>query len=204
VCHRTEAWQDSIPFEEHEKCGGSFAAAKKRVYEETKLQYQAIILAKDSLDDVKKTVKSLLAKGPGLAPRQLTIICLGGSKLWNDVALQKFCMELKIAWRVENAAHFDMTYDKMIDIVIDMKPQPYYAVFHAGHEVDTRVFSKISNMIVHELEPITVLAPENNNGLFVNSFVHKVCGGNAGKPILEKLKEQDKNIQSIGEVCESV
>lgn len=160
----------------------------KQVEDEVRIQYQAIIIANESLEDVKKTVNSIL--GQSLKANNITVVRPSGNTI-RPSHIIPLLKNFKGQWRVENIEEC-MLPEEMIDIVFHHGASQYYSVFRAGFEVPDGTFEQLNKLINDELLIFAMIAPNSDgNGLIVSREVHLYYQGNKLYSLEQKIKEDE-------------
>lgn len=187
---RTEKW----PYHDAEE--------KKQVTQiqkEIRLQYKAIVYHNDNLDDLKKTLTSLLNQT--LRPTSLAVIKRVDSKEHRAYLLE-LLKHVNIPWRIENITNNDVSYWQAVDFAVMHKPNNYYAVFNAGCDIPKDTFEIINHKMVEELKPIAIVKPNSNgDGLISSHVIHMATEDFRSRGVLENMKERLPLFPCITELC---
>jgi len=192
ICHnfRTKIWHAYNRTLEEQK-----AVLNK----ENRLNYQAIIIANNNLDQIKNTLNDVLQQT--LPTQHITIIKPFNSLISNTVLLE-LLKPLKIKWRLQNTINSQTTFGNLIDFVVDIIHHMYYAVFNAGCRIDKFFFSTLNDLVYKKLYQLTILKPnQDGNGYIVHYLVHKMYNGHAQEPLIDKIEKDQIDIESIENLC---
>lgn len=158
------------------------------IRKEMQIPYQIMIIANNSLDDVEKTIKS--AVNQTIPPKHISVIRHADNELNRfDVVriLRKYCEPKNIIWRSQNVIDDP---DLVVDDIISFAPYPYYAKFNAGFKIPKNTFEELDRMIGEDLFRFAVILPnKDGNGEIVCTSIHGLYAGNAGQPLIEKIRE---------------
>lgn len=168
---------------------------------QAKLTYFTIIFANDSLYDIENTINSLIKQD--IAPKAIAVI-----KYPSSIKASKITSLLNktgIKWRLENIVDNELTKNKAVDIAVNnFKSLPYYAVFNAGFEVPTNMFSDIDNAINVDMLTFGMLTPNSQeNGKFVPTGIHRALQGNFETTLEEKLIESETPCYPITSIVQN-
>tara|TARA_B100000287_G_scaffold413601_1_gene445307 strand:- start:100 stop:870 length:771 start_codon:yes stop_codon:yes gene_type:complete len=174
---------------------------------EMRIKYLAIIFYNDNRDDLENTLSSLCSQE--IPPQKVVVIRKPDC---NDTAKSLFKYMKKnedrfgFQWKIQNILFSYLTDRDCIDLVIDIEPEPYYAVFSCGFQVPEKTFSDINKAIYEDLIQFAMLSPNTSGeGLFMMKAVHKFYHGNSEKNIEEKIEEDGclQNIIPITKICKN-
>ncbi len=164
------------------------------INKEIELKYQVIIVANNTIGDIKNTVDSITQQT--LPPQHISIIRKQDNPI-RPRTLVEMLQATGIKWRVENMIDQAIKINNHVDIIMDFKPHPYYMVVNAGFMVPSDTFRIISDKFIsRELQCLALSPNKDGNGFFTSHSVHKMCQGNKSVALIEKLT-QDKLCQPL-------
>lgn len=157
------------------------------VREEMRLQYQLIIVANNSLEDLEKTINS--AVGQKVKPKHITVI----RELELDIEpkdiirlLQKKCT---VPWN-NKCIIGGGGIESAVDDIISSKPFAYYGIFNAGCEIPHTLFSDLDEKVMGEGFKFALITPNSNgDGYIVPTSIHIHYMGNVGVSLETKIRD---------------
>ena len=157
------------------------------VHKEMLLQFQAIVFHSREEADLKKTIGSLIEQD--LPPERIVVVrkpdCVQPPE-----KLVEYMDSLGVEWKIQNILQPKMKDGQCIDIIQNINPKQYYAVFYAGVLVPKDFFVEISNAVNESMLQFAMLSPNSSgNGLVVSSAVHKYYDGNSDRKLEQKIEE---------------
>jgi len=165
------------------------------IHKEIEMKYQAIIVADNSFEDIKKTIKSLIDQD--LPPIHISVIRPKHSSI-RPRKIAELLQETGVEWRVENMMNPQHSIEHHIDIIISFVPKPHYVVFQAGFIVPKHTFNHINHSILYHNFPYLALLPNStNNGFLTSRYIHQLFQGNKDFSLIEKLRQHEKCSQLI-------
>ena len=174
---RNQKWGDKV---EEEKWVES-------VHKEMLLQFQAIIFHDKEEADLKKTIASLIEQQ---VPPEKIVLITKPSCAYPPEKLVEYMDSLGIEWKIQNVLQPKMSDGRCIDIVQNINPKQYYAVFYAGFLVPKDFFSVINHAVNEEMLQFAMLSPNSSgDGAVVLSAIHKYYDGNSDKKLEQKIEE---------------
>ena len=151
------------------------------------LQFQAIVFHSREEADLKKTIGSLIEQD--LPPERIVVVrkpdCVQPPE-----KLVEYMDSLGVEWKIQNILQPKMKDGQCIDIIQNINPKQYYAVFYAGFLVPKDFFAVINHAVNEAMLQFAMLSPNSSgNGLVVSSAIHKYYDGNSDKKLEQKIEE---------------
>jgi len=139
------------------------------IKQELKLQYNAIILSNDSLEDVKKTYGNLL--GQSIKPLHITILKYSDDKVQDRQYVKYFRTKEFSGWKLEKMTknRAEQHIGRDVQLVFNVHKHPYTLVIEAGKTLPANTFTKVNHQITEELFTFGVLL--GNGSKFVSKTV---------------------------------
>jgi len=151
---------------------------------ETLLQYQVIILARNStLDQIKNTCDSFFSQY--IKPRHISVIF----DILKPPKVGRLLDEYKVPWRLQHVQDDTITDFQQIDIVIDLKKYAfaYYIVAEAGKTVEPDLIKTLHTKTRDEFIQFGVIKNLGNTKYIVPRAIHSFYNGNSEFSLEEKL-----------------
>jgi hypothetical protein len=188
---REKYWQEF-----HQKKGEEDLAAIVRKECEFKCSAVIFIDIEQTLEDVQKTVSSLLNQE---IPPVAILFALKSTRI-GVVQLQQWCIQnipkKNIQWRFEVVLDEEVSREEAMHITIkkveSLKSSRYFITFNAGYEVPQGLFSKFDHMINEDLDRFVQVEPdESGNGFLCNVKLFKNAGGFfGGQDFIDMIKRR--------------
>ena len=157
------------------------------VREEMLLQFQSIVFHNKGEEELKKTIGSMMEQS--LPPEKIIIVSKPDS-VYPPEKLVEYMDSLGIEWKIQNILQPRMKDAQCIDIVQDIAPKQYYAVFYAGFLAPKDFFKTINDAVNESMLQFAMLSPNSSgNGMVVSSTVHRYYYGNSDKSLQQKMEE---------------
>lgn len=158
-----------------------------RVKQESRMKYQIILFAGDSLDDIKKTYQSYLDQS--LPPQHITVVRLQNNPI-RPSNISNYLKTQNLPWRIENMLDEDMMSVDMIDYIMKKRPYPYYVVDDAGHTFPNDFFETINTQIYDYNFKFAILESVGEYwSSIISTSIHYAYEGNRPTDLLTKLRE---------------
>tara|TARA_R110002051_G_scaffold29094_1_gene68228 strand:+ start:3407 stop:4189 length:783 start_codon:yes stop_codon:yes gene_type:complete len=190
---RNHDWGDKVDKEKWEEA----------VREEMALQFQVLIFHDKEESDLKQTIESLANQSR--LPVRIVII-MKPDCVQPPEKIVEYMDSIGIEWKIQNILQPKMRDDKCIDIVQEINPRQYYAVFHAGCIVPFDFLETI-NYAVNELmlQFAMILPNSSEDGMVVPTSIHQYYGGNFSKKLEKKIEEDGclENMIPATTICPS-
>ncbi len=135
----------------------------------------------DTVEDVAKTLDSLVSQGP----HYVHIVDNTGGP---DHRLMPLTFELP-RWRLHNIKGVK-TFWETLNGVGDTCASLFYAVFRAGHKVDSGFIDALHERVNRKVLNFSAARPFMGHGLIVQSAAHKSVAGSSALNVLEKIEER--------------
>ncbi len=148
--------------------------------DEVEIELHAIIvmLAEHTVEDVKKTVDSLLVQTVGLQKGTIVVNRDGIKPSQVRELVPEYWRVQFIMEREADGGHISV--GRCVDHAVDSSTADYYAVFSPGYEVPNDYVQAIDRALNDDLERFVLLEPnEAGQGLLVQLRIHNYYGGNA-------------------------
>jgi hypothetical protein len=157
------------------------------ITENTRLRYVALIWTSGNIQDVDKTVDSLLEN---IIPPQEIIIL---NRYENPIITDDLCLLMetkKIKWKIQNPTE-QTNLPESVDLAIHNLQYSAYFVIDAGDLCGSNDISKINDRLNLGNFIFSIIEYGNNKGLY-NYKIHKNLSGNKfGKTLKEKVLESE-------------
>ena len=162
---------------------------------ETTPNVSFIILVKDNIDDLEKTIDSILNQNEAETAR-IVVAHGGGEDDVDYLELIHKCNDLlggKVDYKVQNLMP-NMSQEEIIDEVFPNLLNGHYSVVECGKEVPRDLIQVLHRNLHDELKNIgLVKAHDGINGLTVQCALHKFLVGNNGASLETKLRDGEKH-----------
>lgn len=202
---RSDKWLESLPE------GTDYI---KKMEEESAIQCQIILFHNSTLDDLLTTCYSI--ERQLLGPKKVTIVDRPNKLEWDSLIEGKERAD-NIKQIMKALDFFDVEYEirafaeefddgKCIDMCVESVRPQYYCVVQSGCEMPDDFLEQVNNFVTKKLITFSLIAAnQHNNYMVVPHSVHYYLNGNVGKPLIEKLKEQEwqDSIYPAETVCPS-
>tara|TARA_A100001515_G_scaffold105743_1_gene86560 strand:+ start:1247 stop:2035 length:789 start_codon:yes stop_codon:yes gene_type:complete len=201
---RNEKWLESLP---------EGTDHVKKMEEESAIQCQIVLFHNSTIDDLLTTCYSI--ERQSLKPKKVTIVDRPESSQQDEFdadraerikSIMKAVDWLDVEYEVR--AFTEMFSDgKCIDMCVETVRPQYYCVVQSGCVLPDEMLEEVNTFVTKKLVRFSLIAAdEHNNYMVVPHAVHCYLNGNVGKPLIEKLKEQEweESIYPIQMVCPSV
>lgn len=204
---RTKEWVDRLPLDSN---------LVESVYNEVKIQYDAVIYCNDSSKivsdgDFVNTINSLVNQS--IKPKRIIILVhIGVPSVQTMTNISNIVRPIlagsEIQWEVQQVMEYDADRGRAIDICIRKIKRRYYVVFNAGHIVHENFSKDLDDAVNKEVINFLLLEPLDDGNYQISlPIFHNACGGsNDNKPYVEKTKRiaanngYDKLVKSVKEV----
>ena len=190
---RNQDWGDKVDKEKWEEI----------VREEMGLQFQALIFHDKEESDLKQTISSLMNQL--YVPKRIVVIrkpdCVQPPE-----KLVEYMDSLGVEWKIQNILHPKMKDRACIDIVQNINPKQYYAVFYAGFIVPSDFLEMINDAVNESMLQFAMILPNSSgDGMVVSSAVHKYYNGNSDEKLEKKIEEDGclENMIPVATICPS-
>ena len=181
--HRTEEWELAHKGED------LLAVARQ----EAAPNVNFIILVKDSMDNIEKTINSILNQKSKAA--RIVVVHSGSEDNVDYIELIHKCNDLlgdNISYKVQNVMP-GMTQEEVVDEAFVNLVNGYYSVFECGREVPQDLIEVLHTNLYDELKDIGLIkAHDGINGLVVQCVLHKFLYGNNGASMETKLRDGEE------------
>lgn len=186
---RVPKWGAKYPKDEH----------IERVEAEVVLQYHAIVIDNNNLEDINTTLTSLCKQE--IKPKKITLIRLYGNNVFpsNIVPLLQ---STGIKWQMNNVVDEELSIEEIIDSVIVFCKTPYYSIFFSDLKLP-EFTSNINKMVKEAIPFVLIKGNSEGSGQFVHTITHKILKGNKVEKLINKIEEHSNEnvIKRINEIC---
>jgi hypothetical protein len=160
-----------------------------KMKDEMSIQYSAIVFHNSSLKDLKQTLLSLESQNP--KPKNIKIVRKPSCE-HSLTEISKCCQTLEVKWTVRNFLS-EMNDNECIDLILKSPSvAAFYCVFYSGFDVPSDTMYNVNDFVNEKLNHFAMLLPnDSGNGMMVQSIVHKLCEGNSGLPLKEKMEQAE-------------
>lgn len=157
------------------------------VRQEMRLQYQLIIIANNSLEDLKKTIVSAVSQK--IKPGHITVIRELELDLDPKDIIRLLQKECTVPWN-NKCIIGEGGIESAVDDIIGNKPRPYYGIFRAGCEIPYNLFSDLDEKVMGEGFKFALITPNSNgDGYIVPTSIHIHYMGNVGVSLETKIRD---------------
>jgi hypothetical protein len=176
--HRSKEWLSGHTIEE----------AVARVNEDSRLRYTALIWTDGNLDDVSKTIDSLLSNP--IPPKRVIVLNRFEKPILTDKML--LMLELKnIPFKLQNPTEL-MDLVSSVDLAVHNLDTPAYLIIPAGSSCGAKDITKINDRL-NLGNFIFSIIEYNGNIKLVNYKIHKLLNGNHfGIALKDKIISEEK------------
>lgn len=170
---------------------------------EIKIPYQVIVVGAMDKTKVSKTLDSL--SNQNIKPKHITVMRQNVRSV-PETELIEMLQKLHIKWRLQTNKLKELELGNYIDMVIDVTPKTclYYLVVFEGTVLPPTVSTELDEAINDKLVNFAAILPNvSGEGLIIPRSIHKILSGNAGKPLLQKIRDNNGAMMKIEEICPS-
>jgi hypothetical protein len=192
---------------------GRIKNKEKTVKKETQIRCGVIIILKNIApiqdDDFSERIAQIAANELTVENMEKTILaCLKQKEVKPDyivvvnssevphteiISRMHHTIKKKAVFYAVRTSHNEASLEECIDLAFAQAKNGHYIVFEGGYEPPPNFLDKINSLINEELQPILLLKPQNKiDGMFVQTMIHKMLGGNAEKPLIDKIDKITK------------
>ena len=158
--------------------------------QEVSLKVDALIYAdtESSLYDVKTTIYSLLLQNP--LPNKIVILKHNDVFEVTDIISMLRDLDMQgVPWSVMDCAA-DLELPALVDDAVRNLNGMYYAVFTAGAEIRRDFLNRLDRAYNDECKSFLMIEGDTEgNGIVLNTYMHKLVGGNKNKLLAQQLHE---------------
>lgn len=178
-CHykRTKEWGNKVKADKW----------KKRVGEENRIKYQAIIPLCDTLEQFKSTVQTFLDQS--IPPQQITAIRYENTV--SAVDMKQYLDSVGLPWKIHNVLNPDLSDLDAINSIVNSRPYPYYTVANPNTKMPINFFETINNHIYDKHLTFAILQGNSRMPPVTSTAIHISCGGHHPTSLADKLRENE-------------
>lgn len=170
---RNSEWAKNVPENEW----------KNKAEKESRIKYQAIIIANNSLDEIEKTCNSIASQD--IPPLHYTVIFKNNLKA---PKIGRILEKYKTKWRLQQIEDWVDNY-RAIDLVLDAVQCPYYAVLDEGSTLKEGTIKILQDKIREELVQFALIKNWGGARYIVPFSLHKLYSGNAMEKYEDKIRK---------------
>ncbi len=169
---------------------------KEEVINEVKVNYQIIYLLTEKDLDIEHfsfCLNSFLDQE--IKPRHITIIRPFDLDV-QPFKYTKLLSKTNIVWRYQDSINPELSYDDLIDIAIDANAYPYYVRLCKSSHLPKEFSTEFNKLVNDDFKIFAYLFDHSRSIEIGTTIYHKQLGGNAFKPLRDKIWE-DKELSNI-------
>lgn len=168
------------------------------IEKELEISYQAIIMMKDCLEDVVKTVVSL--KNQTIPPKYYSLVQQGNQ--FNPLELRR---EVFSRYQLPDGKIHNIIPNhspkECMDLALKSHHLPYYLVINAGNTIDdTNLFQTINDKILNQNFKFSIIKIQNSS--LVCYSIHHVLNGNYLVDLETKVRSKFQDNTGIYDISE--
>jgi len=91
-------------------------------------------------------------------------------------------------WRVETVTDDNYNYDRYLYLLVKKVNQPNFVTFKAGTVIPPNFNSNIDNLINDDLRQVSMIEPQDGNGMFASTSLYLGMGGDYEMSFIDKVK----------------
>jgi len=173
---------------------GRIKNEEKTVKKEIQIRCGVVIILRKqtSVQDMEKTILACL-KQKEVKPDYIVVVNSSEVQHTEIISRMHHTIKKKAVFYAVRTSHNEASLEECIDLAFAQAKNGHYIVFEGGYEPPPNFLDKINSLINEELQPILLLKPQNKiDGMFVQTMIHKMLGGNAEKSLIDKIDKITK------------
>ena len=164
------------------------------VEKEVEIRMDIILLSiDDSFDVVNKKLPDQISScinQKRIKPKEIIVVVKNKEVIAPTIynILNEMCED--IPHKVIRIIDYSFSTEQCLDMAVQKCKSQYYAVFSLLSKIPVNLIERLNDLINNQLRNVSMIKPiEGINGMVVQTYLHKVFGGNKNMPIYEKVQE---------------